>query len=292
MQDKLQKLEDKVNGILMTIWGFIVSIMHKIIPAKFFSWVSNKKRALKEFIKLKIEQLKVLLIKTKDKLIHGKDFVTGKVDAVQNFPIKEKVQVQVTVLKEYLLNTPLKNHVLWFSEKFEILASKLSNLVDIIGKQQLAIAFSAVLMIGVGIVSIYDSSRDIYQNEFQSRAPASAQEYDEKPVYHMFSRKTAKILKIQVPIFRKNVNQIRNITVDFTVRTSTRFAKQYIEFHSEKLADYFYTSVEPVTSSFPIQEEGKIVLKEKIEYELNNFLKDENVEGYVEEVNITYLSGY
>jgi flagellar basal body-associated protein FliL len=292
MQNKLQQLEDKINALLLAIWAGIVAIIHKIIPQKFFTWLANSKAQSKSYLKKKIEQFKDFIIKLKNKIITFKDFVMAKIDAIQKLPIKEKAQFQVTILKEYLLNTPLKSHVLWFSEKFSVYWEKFSSIVNKVGKQQLTIAFTAMLMITAGIFSIYDSSRDIYNSEFISRAPASAQVYDEKPAYHMYQRKTAIVLKIQIPIFREDVKQVRNITVDFTVRTSTRFAKQYLEYHTQKLKDYFYTTVEPVTASFPLEEEGKSVLKEKIHYELNNFLLEENVEGVVEEVNLIYSVGY
>lgn len=292
MQDKLQKLEEKINEVLMAIWMGIIALVHKIIPQKVFDFRDQTKLKIKAWFKKKIEQLKTTLIKWKDKIIAFKDYVMGKIDFVQKYPIKEKIQVQITILKEYLLNTPLKSHVIWFSNKFNNYNISFWNNVDKVGRQQLGLAVTALLMITVGILSIYDSSRDIYNNEYQSRTPASVQEYDEKPAYHMYKRKTATVFKIQVPIYREKVKQVRNITIDFTVRTSTRFAKQYLEFHTQKLKDYFFTSVEPVTSSFPLEDEGKIVLKEKIHYELNNFLMQENVEGVVEEVNLIYSMGY
>ena len=292
MQDKLQKLEEKINGVLMAIWLGLVALVHKIVPKKVFDFRDQTKLKTKTWFKKKVEQVQANLIILKNKIITLKDYIMVKVDFVQKYPIKEKVQVQVTIIKEYLLNTPLKNHVIWFSKKFSNFNASFWGGVDKVGRQQLGLAVTALVMITVGILSIYDSSRDIYNNEFQTRSPASAQEYDEKPAYQMYKRKTATVFKIQVPIYREKVKEVRNITIDFTVRTSTRFAKQYLEFHTQKLKDYFFTSVEPVTSSFPLEEEGKIVLKEKIHYELNNFLMQENVEGVVEEVNLIYSMGY
>lgn len=292
MKNKLEKFEDKINELLLAIWTALISFIHKIIPQVFFDKKALLKKNTKSWFQKKIEQLKVFLIKVKDKIIAFKDLVMSKIDTIQKFPIKEKAISQKNILKEYLLNTPLKSHVLWFSKKFNKINNSFWNGVDKVGRQQLGIAFTAMIMITVGILSIYDSSRDIYNNEYKGRMPASVQQYDENPAYQMFKRKTATVFKIQVPIYRDNVKEVRNITIDFTVRTSTRFAKKYLEFHTQKLKDYFFTSVEPITSSFPLEEEGKIVLKEKIHYELNNFLMHENVEGVVEEINLIYSMGY
>lgn len=117
MQNKLQQLEDKINALLLAIGAGIVAIVHKIIPHKFFIWVANSKAKSKSYLKKKIEQFKDFIIKLKNKIITFKDFVMAKIDAIQKFPIKEKAQFQVTILKEYLLNTPLKSHVLWLDRK-------------------------------------------------------------------------------------------------------------------------------------------------------------------------------
>lgn len=292
MKDKLEKLEEIINVFLMAIWTAIISFVHGLIPQKFFDSISSFKSKIKDWKIKKFEQFTKLLNDLKSKSITSKTFLINQIDSIQKYPIKEKFQVHLTILKEYLLNTPLKTHVLWVSKRFNKYSTSFWKAVDKVGRQQLGLALTAMLMIVVGILSIYDSSRDIYNNEYRTRAPASVQQYDDKPDYKMYKRKTAVIFKIQVPIYREKLKQVRNITIDFTIRTSTRFAKQYMEFHAQKLKDYFFTSVEPVTSSFPLEEEGKIVLKEKIQYELNNFLMNENVEGVVEDISIIYSMGY
>ena len=98
-----------------------------------------------------------------------------------------------------------------------------------------------------------------------------------------------KVMNVKIPIYRENVRQVRSITVDFTVRTTTRFAKKYLEHYEMQLKDYFFTHTEPVISSFPIEKEGKEVFKEKIAIDLNNFLAENNVEGEVEEVGISFI---
>ena len=292
MQKKLEKLENKINKTLLAIGAWFVALMHKIVPKIVFEKIHQTKLKIKNWYKLKVEQTIAFLIKAKDKIIHYKDVLMVSIDSFQKFPIKEKLLGVTGRFKDVLLKTPFKNHVNWICDKLSVATNRFSTFVNKTGKQQLAIAFTALLMIGVGVLSMYDSSTQIYNTEFQSRAPASAQEYDEKPVYYMYQRKTATVFKVAVPIYRDNVNEIRRVTIDFSVRTSTRFAKKYLEFHTQKLKDFFFTNVEPVQSSFPIEEEGKHVLKEKIHYEVNNFLLREGVEGVVEEVNLVYAEAY
>ena len=57
--------------------------------------------------------------------------------------------------------------------------------------------------------------------------------------------------------------------------------------NSRELKDYFFMNVQPIISSFPLESEGKKILKEKIQKELNIFLSTQKVEGQVIDVNIT-----
>lgn len=100
-----------------------------------------------------------------------------------------------------------------------------------------------------------------------------------------------KVFNVKIPIYVEDVKAISSVTVDFTVRTSTRFAKQYLEEYEYKLKDYFFMTTEPVISTFPLKHEGKSILKEKIQDELNVFLNENKVEGQVQEVDIIFIVG-
>ena len=143
----------------------------------------------------------------------------------------------------------------------------------------------------LGFYAVYLGSNNIFQTEFPSRKIASVQEYDYRPDYRFYENKVLRIQNVKVPIFVEEIGDIDSITIDFSLRVSTKFAKYYLEEYEYRLKDYFFTSVEPVSSDFPIQDEGKEVLKEAIQDEINNFLYDNNVEGEVLEVNILYMVG-
>jgi flagellar basal body-associated protein FliL len=121
-------------------------------------------------------------------------------------------------------------------------------------------------------------------NEFPMREPASIPS-TKKPEYSKFKKRTMKVLNIQVPVIYKNLNDLHSVNVDFTIRTSSRFARKYLENYEYKLKDHFFSTVEPTLSSFAIKNEGKDVLEAKIKYELQNFLQQNRVEGEVLEVN-------
>ena len=152
--------------------------------------------------------------------------------------------------------------------------------------------FVLIFFIALGSYSIYLGSTDIYQHEYPNRGIASTEQaYDYRPEYRQYADRTLKIQNIKVPIYTERLGEIDSITVDFSLRLSTKFSKYYLEECEYKLKDYFFTTVEPILSGFLINEEGKEVLKEKIIIEIDNFLKENNVEGHVDDVNILYIVG-
>jgi flagellar basal body-associated protein FliL len=288
MQKKLEKLEEKINQILLIVINWLSKVLYKITP----SFVHQKIEAFKkkqQIYKGKLKQQKQLLIQScvnKSKLTFTE--LKKHKEKFQSVSVKEIAADKIQKSKNKLLATS-------FKAQFELLFQKLeqlNTLFEKIGKPQLLVATLAVMLIVVGVTSVYDSSREIYSRENPGRIPANVQEYDEKPDYLSYQKKSATIFKIEVPTFKTNKESLRNLTIDFTLLASNRFTKQFLEFHSEKLKDYFLTNVEPFETSFPLEEEGRIVLKEKILSDLNRFLIEEKVEGEVKEVYIIYSVGY
>ena len=291
MFDKLNKLEEKLNQLIERIQLWLIAFFYKVIPKSLLS----KLRAYKLKLKIKWTQFSGSIIvhftKFKNKTITTKNHVSNFINALLEYPVKEKIFLILDKIKVLLLKTPLKNHASKVNSLLKTYINKIDYIMEKLGKPQLAMAVTVFILMGVGLTSMYNSSQRFMIKEFPDRAPANIQDYAYKPDYKMFKKKTLKVMNIKVPVLQENVKQVKSVTVDFTVRTSTRFAKQYLEHYENQLKDYFFTTVEPVVSSFPLEREGKDILKEKILYELNNFLKENNVEGFVEQVDIVFIIG-
>lgn len=286
---KFEKFEENTNNalnkVLNKIWLLILSLIpqivfdtyHKVknwIIRKSIEWFNNSK----DFIKFHIK-----------KFHEYKTNLFDLIDKIQAFPIKSKIFEFGNFLKELLLKTPLKTHVDTISNFTSSTFHKFFNFLEKINTPQTYIATTAMLMILFGTYNIYVSSSNIYLQEFNTREPASQQQYIKKPEYQAYEKRTLKVFNVKVPIFQESISAIRSVTIDFTVRTDTRFSKQYLEEYEYKLKDYFFLTVEPVVSEFPLEEEGKSILKDKIQRELNNFLKVHGVEGEVVEVKIVFI---
>jgi flagellar basal body-associated protein FliL len=77
--------------------------------------------------------------------------------------------------------------------------------------------------------------------------------------------------------------------IDFSVIASNRFTKKYLAKHEFELRDYLISHFESIDGAFAMTEEGREVIRQKLEVEINNFLVDYKVEGQVSEVRIIYI---
>lgn len=286
---KFEQFEDKANESLEKlgnrIWLFLVSL----IPQKLKDFYFEKKEKFINWFWTTYNKIKATLIMSKEWILKKKELLFSTIDKVQSFPIRTKANEGLDKFNQILLKTPLKNHAQSIQNYIHHVLDKFSKFIEKINNPQFYIACASLTMISFGTYGVYVSSQKIYLGEYNTREPASIQKYIQKPEYKKFPVRTVKVLNVKVPVFKKSVSAIKSVTVDFTVRTNTRFAKMYLEEYEYKLKDYFFLTVEPVVSEFPLETEGKSILRDKILRELNQFLKENNVEGSVEEVKIVFI---
>jgi len=289
MLKKIEQLEIKLNEMILKLLALWFRLMHWIFPQKCFDFIQKIKQVIKQTKSNLKNGLIHLGITFKEKSLQ---LIAKLKELRARFSLEvftNKLKIRASHSKEYLLKTPLKTQVQFFTKHFEPRLISLSENIKKHSSTQLYIALTAMVMIMVGTYGVYHSSRDIIKKEFPYRAPASVQEYDERPDYKMYARKTVIFFNMKLPITVENVADIDSITIDISVRTSTRWARFYLQEYEYKLKDYFFTTVEPVVSDFPLEGEGKEILKEKIRVEINNFLREHGVEGEVEDVRLVFI---
>ena len=290
MLEKLEKFEEKLNALLGRVLGGLLNLLLKLVPKGLqlkISKLSHQFKEKKELFKLNQKQRAV---RSFEKVKTTQNYIFDNLTKLQNYPLREKIILFRLYLMEQLKTHPkvhfynLKEYLKKFFLK---LKTKLSNKNDIYTK----ISVLSVFLILLSASFIYLTGLDIYKREFQTRAPASVQEYDYRPDYQQYTKKTLKVLNVKIPVWAAGVEKISTITVDFSIRTSTRFARYYLLEYEYKLRDHFFSTMEPIESDFPLEDEGKDIIKDVLIDEVNHFLKSNNVEGQVEEINILYIVG-
>jgi flagellar basal body-associated protein FliL len=146
---------------------------------------------------------------------------------------------------------------------------------------------AASFLAGIYIIS---STRQLASHG-EGRTPASLEDevtFD-RPAYYKEQRKHFKLTNMRLPVYVAKVNELKSVDVDFTAIVSNRRARFFLEKKEFQLRDHLISQMEPLVAEFPLVEEGKEVVRDKLEEEINLFLKLHNVEGHVTKLRLTYI---
>lgn len=268
----ISKFEVFVNQMII---GFL-NAMQSMIPDKAVTWYKSKRLATKHWIKRKaiflIRLTKIFLLKVS----FYNDLFFNKVDAIKEYPLKENLDVKKTNIKIYLSS----------KRKIEILKDIFNYIKISVNKcysnKKLIYSLSSVAL--VILITILVQNFGQYDTNFRDIASSSFKV--ERSEYSKFKKRTLKVQNVAIPIFVTNKKNIHSFLTDFHLRTDTIFAKLYLDNNQHKIRDRFYETTYRVPASFPLEKDGKNVLKEKITFELNKLLKENRVEGKILEVSL------
>jgi flagellar basal body-associated protein FliL len=94
---------------------------------------------------------------------------------------------------------------------------------------------------------------------------------------------------INLQLFLEDTHRNKQVWLDFSILASNRNVILYLQEHEVELKDHLSTNVEPVIPQLPIEEEGRQIIKDKIRFELNDFLEKNHIEGKILDVYLRYL---
>lgn len=156
-------------------------------------------------------------------------------------------------------------------------------------QSMLLLSFSCASILAV--IGIGFSGHKLMNTETdQGRFPASTEEVEyERPVYYKKQTKHFDLSNLRLPVYVAQVNEIKSVDVDFTATLSNRNARMFLEKHEFHLRDHLILQLEPSVASFPLEEEGKEIIRRKLFTEINDFLKQNEIDGEVTELKITYV---
>lgn len=143
----------------------------------------------------------------------------------------------------------------------------------------------------LAVIGIFSSGSRIALLEEVARRPASIEPeaiYD-RPDYYKKETKHFDMSNLRLPVFFSDINQLKSVDIDYTATLSNRAAKMYLEKQEFQLRDHLILQIEPIVPSFPLEEEGKDIIRKKIQQEIDQFLIKHGIEGKTVEVKITYV---
>jgi hypothetical protein len=275
----IEKLETLINNLIFKLleflWRLVPSPIKKIVEKyknlkeRFISFIKNIPSLLKKYIPILINKAKTKISTT-------------------NFRPEIFDELKV-ILDEYTKNN--KN-----AGKFKkiiilpwIIASKWFE--DLSTAQTLGMfifsAASILAVIGIG----FSGQKIANLQREASRMPASVEEEIPyaRPVYYKKQSRHVEISNLRLPVYFANINEVKSVDIDFVATTSNRETKMFLDKHDFQLRDHLILQVEPSVAAFPLEEEGKDIIRKKIIQEINDFLKTYEIDGSVSEVRITYV---
>ncbi|MBC7712172.1 MAG: hypothetical protein H7177_02470 [Rhizobacter sp.] len=110
-----------------------------------------------------------------------------------------------------------------------------------------------------------------------------------RPKYFMQIERLYSMKDLNLQLFLEDTKRNRQVYIDFTGLASNRNVILFLNDHPSEIRDFLTMHVEPVIPQLPIEEEGRQIIKDKIKLELNQFLKDNGIEGKLQEIYVDYI---
>lgn len=115
------------------------------------------------------------------------------------------------------------------------------------------------------------------------------QEEVKKPRYHLAYLRQYRFTDIGLQLLLEETKRNRQVYFEFVVQTVNREGAGLIKHHEVEIKDHLMMNVEPVVPGLPLDDEGKRIIRDKVKFEINNYLKRHHMETEVEEVFIDYI---
>lgn len=140
------------------------------------------------------------------------------------------------------------------------------------------------------IMGIALNAKRIAEKEFGGdRTPASVQDEYIRPNYYKKNERSVSFNNFKIPVYVEAVGELRAVVIDFSVTASNRATAHWLGKHEFELRDHLVLTIEPVIATFPMTDEGRVMLSEKIKSEINIFLETHSIEGQIQEARIIYI---
>ena len=280
----LQKIETLINNLLILIGDLFVRALLRILSPKVrllisritdwfifaFAWIKN---------------FPALVIKS------GPGLVTKIKSSLMTFNFKEKfTETYTAAIDQYKRSQP--------GAKFSGFKTVLLTPFLIMGQWLKGLTSAqAILLLGftsasvlAGINMIFSGNRLMDQMK-DGRVPASVEDEAiyERPDYYKIESRHLSITNLRLPVFFANVNELKSIDIDISATLSNRLSRLKLEKLEFELRDHLVLNIEPMLASFPLEDEGKDIIREKLLMEIQEFMTAQKIEGEVKDLKLIYI---
>jgi flagellar basal body-associated protein FliL len=297
----IEKFEKIGNQFLIKASLLLVSFLKSMIPQKFKYIFIDIEERLKEKSKNLVADSKNKVVQkielVKVKSTETKKIVTQKVKDIKAIDYKQKLLelkgkvtyfLQKSTYKEIIflglatIFAPIKSIFNWIIAKLSLSSKSVGY-------------YSVIVVSSVGIIYGINYNVQVIKNKGRKPASIKRLEFKEaRPYYYKQTRKHFHMTHLKLPLYfnkGKKKSGISTLTLDFNIITSNRRTTQFLEMHQFQIRDHLMMNVEQIQSEFPFEDEGKAILKDKIQIEVNNFLHLNKIDGSIDDVQLIYILG-
>jgi len=285
------KIEAFLNSIIERIYSILGRAISKSTPNKIKKTIGSGQTKYEKTKDNAKKSLDLHSTKAITKAIDAKNKTLKAANQIQNKSIEviikakevdyKKVEYGKLILSFFLLFTPV---FLKFKAWFLNLSPKF-----IIGS---TFALTAATL---SSITIYTQSQKISEKASSAgaREPASqvdnATEVSKRKGYYKLDEKRFSINNMVMPVYIGSATNLRTLSLDLTFISSNKYIKSFFISNRHLIKDRLNSTIQPLIPEFPLEAEGKEIIKEKIRTELNQLIKDLKIKGEITEVHINSI---
>lgn len=277
----IEKMEELLNGLLLKVGAFFVSLWMKVRPhwfVRFSSTLGGLCAYLKALCLAPMEKFHAWKTAPKDFKIDYKGLLTQAIQASKEAYAKSKEHSPLTAFLR-AVGAPFAFLYRW--------AASLSP-----SQFLLLTTFSLASFLSVVGIAI-NSSRILNKND-ATRAPASVSEDEyNRPAYHKRDKREFTVTNVKLPVYVEGVAELKALLIDFTATATNRSLRNWMDKHEFQLRDHLLLTLEPVLPAFPLTDEGRVMLSDKLRDEINIFIQQSSPEeGRITDVRLIHILTY
>ena len=262
----------------MAIMEWLQFLILKITPTKLNDYIQLKVKAYR----LKKQKLKA---KIKAKTPKGGGFLPKLLTTAKI--LKEKITAIITQTLDFIKGIQPKQDFSkltnYFNEKLKHIAIKLKDKYSALKPKTIWISLGIIVLVTIASLQFYVSAQKIYEETKEEEIVEVIKE-EKKPIYYKKMLKQFQVMDLKMPIYVESAATVKSLTMDLTMESSNRYIKHFFDKNYHYIQDQLNSGIEPIVPTFPLENEGKEIIKEKLKMETNDLLKKLKIEGTIQEV--------
>lgn len=291
----------------MNIWLKIETFINNVLSSLIAGFSRSFKKATPKNVLKSAKSINISIQQIKEKTSQIKS-TQKKAVALKTTQLKAKTFEKAQLLKKTLRSqAQAAKSFDWSSLNskkvfgligllFLPLFSKINAWCLTIKPQMIVSFFAASAVVTISGITIFQQSKKIAEkSSSESEEPtiitdsvdANSVQYG-RTKFRNYEMKKLTITSVSMPVYIKNQKKMQSLQIDFTIISSNRYIREFFQQTQKEniLRDRLNSTIEPVIPTFPLENEGKIILKEKIKLEINNLIRELKINGEIKEIYI------